>query len=65
MLFIGFHPLFDVFNLLFGKSGDLRRGGGEGNNGDLGDLGVQVRYVRRGYSGPHDRVGGREEGGYG
>ena len=65
VLFIRLHPLFDVFNLLFGKSWNLGRRGCERNNSDLGNLRVQVRYIRRGYPGPRDRIGGREEGGYG
>ena len=45
MLFVRLHPLFDIFNLFLEKGRDLRGRGGEGNNGDLRDLRVQVGYV--------------------
>ena len=45
MLFIRFHPLFDILDLLLGKSRDLCSRGGKGDDGDLGNLWVKVRYV--------------------
>lgn len=66
MFFVGFHPLFDVFNFLLGESWDLCSRGSEGDDGDLRNLWVKVRCVR-GRSDPRSRglVSGREERGYG
>ena len=62
MLFVRLDPLFYVLDLFLGESRDLRSRSGEGDNGDLGNLRVQVRYTRRSYPGTCGRVGGREEG---